>query len=90
MNVWVEFIWLKIGTSDGSCKHGNKPWGSIKVVELVEYLSYHQLLKKDFASFFRRYSVREGRASTCLHRHIITPVNYEGLLSFVSPTPRSH
>jgi hypothetical protein len=29
MRVWTGLIWLTIGT--GSCKHGNEPFGSIKV-----------------------------------------------------------
>jgi hypothetical protein len=28
--IWIEFIWLRVGTSGGSCEHGNKTWGSIK------------------------------------------------------------
>jgi hypothetical protein len=32
---------------DGSCEQGNKPSGSIKCLEILEYLSDWRLLKKD-------------------------------------------
>jgi hypothetical protein len=31
-----------------SCKHGNEPSGSMKDGDFHEYLSYYQLLKKDY------------------------------------------
>jgi hypothetical protein len=27
---WTRLIWLRIGSSGGSCEHGNEPSGSIK------------------------------------------------------------
>jgi hypothetical protein len=33
---WIGFIWLRIGTSEGSCEHGNDPLGSIKCWEILE------------------------------------------------------
>jgi len=32
-------IWLRIGTSDWSCEHGNEPSGSIKSEEFLDHLS---------------------------------------------------
>jgi hypothetical protein len=29
-------IWLRIGTMEGSCEHGNEPSGSIKWWEVLE------------------------------------------------------
>jgi hypothetical protein len=37
--VWIEFIWLRIGTSGGLCEHGAKASGSIKFWENLEWLS---------------------------------------------------
>jgi hypothetical protein len=28
--VWTGLIWLRIGTSEGSCEHGNEPLGFTK------------------------------------------------------------
>jgi hypothetical protein len=35
-DVWIELIWLRIGTSGGPCEHGNEPPGSIKCWEVLE------------------------------------------------------
>jgi hypothetical protein len=40
-------IWLRKGSGGGSCEHFNKPSGSIKCWEIVQWLSYKGLLKKD-------------------------------------------
>jgi hypothetical protein len=45
--VWIELIWLRIGTSGG---HGNEPSGCIKCLEFLEWLHNWQLLKKGSAS----------------------------------------
>jgi hypothetical protein len=37
--VWTGLIWLGIGTSEGTCKHGNENSGSMKCWEIVEWLS---------------------------------------------------
>jgi hypothetical protein len=42
MRAWAGSIWLRIGTGAGTCKCGNKPWGSIKCREF--------LVKNRFAS----------------------------------------
>jgi hypothetical protein len=34
--VVVGLIWLRIGTSGGSCEHDNEPSGSIKCWEVLE------------------------------------------------------
>jgi hypothetical protein len=34
--VWTGLIWLRIGTSAGSCEHGNETSGSIKRWEVLE------------------------------------------------------
>jgi hypothetical protein len=34
--VWTGSIWLRIGTVEGSCEHGNEPSGSIKRWEVLE------------------------------------------------------
>jgi hypothetical protein len=44
--VWAGSIWLWIGTSEGSCEHGDEPSGSIKCREVPEWLHNWQLLKK--------------------------------------------
>jgi hypothetical protein len=36
LEVWIGFIWLKIGTSGGFCGHGNEPSGSLKGGEFLE------------------------------------------------------
>jgi hypothetical protein len=46
---WIGLIWLRIGTSEGSCEHGNVPSGSIKCWEYLEELHNWQLLKKSSA-----------------------------------------
>jgi hypothetical protein len=45
--VWIGFIWLRIGTVDGSYKLGNGPSGSITGAEFLDQLSDYQFLKKD-------------------------------------------
>jgi hypothetical protein len=49
VRVWNGFIWLRIGSSGGSCKHDTEIFGSIKVGEFVDLPSDYQLLKKDSA-----------------------------------------
>jgi hypothetical protein len=44
--VWIGLIWLKIGTSGGSCEHGNEPSGSIKCCDVLELLHNWRLLEK--------------------------------------------
>jgi hypothetical protein len=34
--VWTGFIWLRIGTVEGTCEHGNEPWRSIKCWDILE------------------------------------------------------
>jgi hypothetical protein len=34
--VWTGFLWLRIGTSGGSCEHGNETSGSIKDGEFFD------------------------------------------------------
>jgi hypothetical protein len=34
--LWTGFIWLRIGTTTGSCEHGDGPSGSIKGGEFLE------------------------------------------------------
>jgi hypothetical protein len=34
--MWIAFIWLMIGTSGGSCEHGNEPSGAIKDREFLD------------------------------------------------------
>jgi hypothetical protein len=46
---WIGLIWLRIGTVEGSCQHGNEPSGSIKCWEFLESLHNWQLLKKGSA-----------------------------------------
>jgi len=33
---WTELIWLKIGTSVGSCDHSNEPLGSNKSGKVLQ------------------------------------------------------
>jgi hypothetical protein len=42
-------IWLRMGTVEGSCEHGNEPSGSKKCWEVLEWLHNVQLLKKGSA-----------------------------------------
>jgi hypothetical protein len=37
--MWTGRIWLRIGTSGGSCEHGNKPSGSIREGEFFDKMS---------------------------------------------------
>jgi hypothetical protein len=30
--VWTESNWLRIGTVEGSCEHGDEPLGSLKLL----------------------------------------------------------
>jgi hypothetical protein len=30
--VWTGLNWLRIGTSEGSCEHGDEPSGSVKLL----------------------------------------------------------
>jgi hypothetical protein len=32
----MDWIWLRIRASGGSCEHGNEPSGSIKYLEIFE------------------------------------------------------
>jgi hypothetical protein len=34
--IWIGLVWLRIGTVEGSCEHGNEPSGSIKCWEVPE------------------------------------------------------
>jgi hypothetical protein len=34
--VWIGLIWLRIGTMEGSCEHGNETSGSMKCWEVLE------------------------------------------------------
>jgi hypothetical protein len=34
---------------EGSCEHGNEPSGSVKCLEILEWLSHWRLLQKDSA-----------------------------------------
>jgi hypothetical protein len=34
--VWTGLIWLRIGTSGGSCEHGNETSGCIKFWEVLK------------------------------------------------------
>jgi hypothetical protein len=34
-----QFIWLRIEAGGGSCEHDNKPLGSIKIREFLDWLS---------------------------------------------------
>jgi hypothetical protein len=43
--VWTESICLRIGTSGGSCEHGNEPPDSINCWEVLAYLHNWWLLK---------------------------------------------
>jgi hypothetical protein len=43
--VWIGFIWLKTRTCGDSSEHGNKPVGSIKVGEVLDYMSDYELLR---------------------------------------------
>jgi hypothetical protein len=36
--VWTGSVWLRIGTSGGSCEQGDEPSGSIKCWEVLEWL----------------------------------------------------
>jgi hypothetical protein len=47
--VWTVSIWLRIGTSGGSCEHGDEPSGSIKCWEVLQWLHNWRLLKKGSA-----------------------------------------
>jgi hypothetical protein len=47
--VWIGLIWLRIGTSRGSCEHGNEPSGSVKCWEVLEGPQNRRLLKKGSA-----------------------------------------
>jgi hypothetical protein len=51
--VWIELIWLRMGTVEGCCEHGNEPLGSIKCREILEWLHSWRLLKKDSAPLVR-------------------------------------
>jgi hypothetical protein len=46
---WAGLICLRIGTGGRSCKRGDKPSGSIKCGEFLDYLPTGYLLKKDSA-----------------------------------------
>jgi hypothetical protein len=43
----IGLIWLRIGTNGGSCKHGNEDSGSIKCLEIIQWLGDWRLLKED-------------------------------------------
>jgi hypothetical protein len=47
--VWIGLMWLRIGTVEGSCEHGNEPSGSIKYWEVLEWLHSWRLLNKGSA-----------------------------------------
>jgi hypothetical protein len=51
--MWARFIWLRIGTSGGSCEHGNEPSGSIKFLEIPEKLvaSQEGLITMEFVGY---------------------------------------
>jgi hypothetical protein len=36
--VWIGLIWLRIGTSGGTCEHGIEPSVSVKCWEILEWL----------------------------------------------------
>jgi hypothetical protein len=36
--VFIGLIWLRIGTSEGSCEHGIEPSGFMKCLEVLEWL----------------------------------------------------
>jgi hypothetical protein len=36
--VWIGLIWLRAGTSGGSCEYGIEPSGSMKCWEVLEWL----------------------------------------------------
>jgi hypothetical protein len=47
--MWIGLIWLRIGTVEGSCEHGDEPSGSIEYWEVLEGLHNSRLLKKSSA-----------------------------------------
>jgi hypothetical protein len=47
--VRVGLIWLRIGSSGGSCEHGNEPSGSINCWEVLDWLHNWRLLKEGSA-----------------------------------------
>jgi hypothetical protein len=51
MRVCTRFIWLRIGTSGGSCEQGNEPSGSVKGGEFLYQLICYCPLKMYFASW---------------------------------------
>jgi hypothetical protein len=55
--ILIGLIWLRIGTVEGSCEHGNEPEGSLKYWESLEWLHNWRLLEKSSAP---RVSVYEG------------------------------
>jgi hypothetical protein len=47
--VWTGFIWLRTGSSDGSCGHGNESSDKIKGGEFLCYLRDISFLKENSA-----------------------------------------
>jgi hypothetical protein len=45
------FIWIRIGTTGGSCEHINEPTGFINCWDFLEQLSNYYILKKDSFSW---------------------------------------
>jgi hypothetical protein len=75
---WYGLDWsdLRIGPVDGSCKHGSEPSGSIKCLEILEWLSDWRLLKKTqfhgVCWLFRRTAILEVLDTVIEHYgHII-------------------
>jgi hypothetical protein len=48
---WGGMDWIDLaqGPVEGACKHGNEPSGSIKCLEILQWLSDWRLLMKDSA-----------------------------------------
>jgi hypothetical protein len=44
-DLWIGFIWLRIGASGKFCEHGNKASGSIKCWQMLQWLSGWWFLK---------------------------------------------
>jgi alkylated DNA nucleotide flippase Atl1 len=44
--LWIAFIWLRIGSVTGCYEHGNEPSGYIKDGEILDYRNFYQLVEK--------------------------------------------
>jgi hypothetical protein len=64
--VWIGLICLRIGTSGGLLWKGNKPPGSIKCWEVLEWLHNLQLLKKSSAPWVSVWTINPNPVSSHL------------------------